>query len=87
MTTGPRYSLAERALELDNLLEVTSAMEMELEKKLIKPSGISRKDRSEENKPPIVYIEGIELPGETRVTIAVNRISYLRMLKSSLYTP
>ena len=82
-----KIRLAERAIELDNLLEITTASDFELEKRLVKPGSLIKTPASAEGKPPIYRIEGIELPDENEVLISINRISYLKMLKSSLYTP
>jgi len=82
-----KIRLTERALELENLLEVTIARDLELEKKLIKPMKLVKTENTSEGKPPIFIIDGIELPEEQEVHIRITRISYLKMLKSSLYTP
>lgn len=82
-----KIRLTERALELENLLEVTTAKDLGLEKRLIKPLKLSKAENQVEGKPPVFIIDGIELPEETEVYIPINRISYLKMLKSSLYTP
>lgn len=82
-----KIRLVERALELDNLLEVTTAKDLDLEKRLIKPFKLIKTDTGNPAKPPVFLIEGIELPEETELQIPITRISYLRMLKSSLFTP
>ena len=82
-----KIRLVERALELDNLLEVTTAKELELEKRLIKPVKLIKSDAGNPSKPPVFMIEAIELPEETELQIPITRISYLKMLKSSLFTP
>ena len=82
-----KIRLTERALELENLLEVTTARDLELEKRLIKPLKLVKSEAASPDKPPVYRIEGIELPEETEFSIPVTRVSYLRMLKSSLFTP
>ena len=82
-----KIRLTERALELDNLLEVTTARDLELEKRLIKPLKLSKSESETPGKPPVFFISGIELPDETELQIPITRISYLKMLKSSLFTP
>jgi hypothetical protein len=82
-----KIRLTERALELENLLEVTTAKDLDLEKRLIKPLKLVKADNIPEGKPPVFIINGIELPEEIEVQIPITRISYLKMLKSSLYTP
>ncbi len=82
-----KIRLTERALELDNLLEITTAKDLELEKRLIKPLRLVKSDAETPDKPPVYRIEAIELPEETQLTVSITRISYMRMLKSSLFTP
>jgi hypothetical protein len=82
-----KIRLAERAIELDNLLEITIAKDFEMEKQLIKPLRIIKKDDTPPGKPAVMIIEGIELPDEKEMRTAINKISRMRMLKSSLFTP
>ena len=82
-----KIRLVERALELENLLEVTTARDLDLEKRLVKPVKLVKADSESPDKPPVFRIEGIELPEEKEISIPITRISYLRMLKSSLFTP
>ncbi|HAK47332.1 MAG TPA: hypothetical protein DCO79_15610 [Spirochaeta sp.] len=82
-----KIRLTERALELDNLLEITTAKEFDLEKRLVKPLQLVKSVSEIQGKPPVFLVEGIELPEEQELQIPITRISYLRMLKSSLFTP
>mgnify|MGYP005851577439 CR=1 FL=1 len=82
-----KIRLAERAVELDNLLEITIAKDFEMEKQLIKPLRIVKKDDTPPGKPAVMVIEGIELPDEKEIRTAIYKISHMRMLKSSLFTP
>ncbi len=82
-----KIRLTERALELENLLEVTTVVDLELEKRLVKPLKLTKAENALEGKPPVYTVEGIELPDEKEIHIPITRISYLKMLKSSLYTP
>lgn len=82
-----KIRLTERALELDNLLEVTTARDFDLEKRLVKPLRLLKSESETQGKPPVFYIEGIELPNEKEIRVPITKISYLKMLKSSLFTP
>ncbi len=82
-----KIRLAERAIELENLLEITTARDLELDKTLVKPLRLEKTDTEQPDKPPVYHIIGIELPDEKEFQIPVTRISYLKMLKSSLFTP
>ena len=82
-----KIRLTERALELDNLLEITTVRDLDLEKRLVKPLKLVKSDSENPDKPPVFSIAGIELPEEKEISVPVTRISYLRMLKSSLFTP
>ncbi len=82
-----KIRLVERALELNNLLEITRFRDLEIEKQLIKPIKIIKTETEEADKPPFYQIESIILPGENNITIPITRISHMKMLKSSLFTP
>lgn len=82
-----KIRLANRALELDNLLEITIVNDFDLEQKLIKPFKINKTNVNVPNKPPLYTIEAIELPDENNFNISITKISYMKMLKSSLFTP
>ncbi len=82
-----KLRLVERALELDNLLEVSTPKDFEIEKKLIKPLRLAKLEQTDISKPVVNILIGLELPSEKETEIPVNRISFLKMLKSSLFTP
>ena len=82
-----KIRLANRALELENLLEITVVNDLDLEKKLIKPVKVVKSEAELPDKPPVYIIEGIELPEEELLNIPITKISFMKMLKSSLFTP
>ena len=82
-----KIRLAERAIELENLLEITTAVDLELERTLVKPFRLLKTPAVAEGRPPVYRIEGVELPDEKEYLISISRISRMKMLKSSLYTP
>lgn len=82
-----KLRLVERALELENLLEVSTPKDLEIEKKLIKPLRLAKLQQTAPDKPAVNILIGLELPSEKETEIPVNRISFLKMLKSSLFTP